>query len=45
MISIQVQEIKYHLYEMYMIDKVYEKYVKIQIYESTVYEKHSTAMR
>ena len=30
MTSIQVQEIKYQGYEMYMIDKVYEKYVKIQ---------------
>ena len=30
MTSIQVQEIKYQGYEMYMIDKVYKKYVKIQ---------------
>ena len=30
MTSIQVQEIKYQLCELYMIDKVYEKYVKIQ---------------
>ena len=40
MTSIQVQEIKYQYNEMYMIDKVYEKHMKVQYIKSTVYENH-----
>ena len=40
MTSIQVQEIKYQSHEMYMIDKVYEKHMKVQYMKNTVYENH-----